>query len=115
MNGGAHTREGEAHDSQEGAIPEADNRVGLDGVEKSPGLVRFKHGSLAAFHDVLGSPDENTTGSLSRLSNGLYHSAALRPQPKTSTQKLMLISVAVIANLSETSSPGAPLVSVVMN
>src|SRR5271157_354167 len=90
MNGGAHAREREAHHSQEGAVPEADNRVGLDGVEKSPGLVRFKDGSLAAFHDVLGSPDENMTGSLSRLSNGLYHSAALRPQPKTSTQTLML-------------------------
>lgn len=54
---GAHAGEGVAHQADNGAIAQADDRIRLDGIEQSPGLVRFERGSLAARHHVLGAAD----------------------------------------------------------
>ncbi len=55
MYGGAHAGTGEIHQPHEGAVLEAHDHIGLNGVEKGPGLVGFKDGGLATLHHVLGT------------------------------------------------------------
>jgi len=48
----ADAREGIDHEANQGAVAQADDRRGVDGVEKLPRLGRIEHRRLAAPHDV---------------------------------------------------------------
>src|SRR5258708_2889142 len=53
----ANAREGVAHQPDQGAVPNSDDRAGVDRIKKLSCFVRFEYWCLASLDDALGSPD----------------------------------------------------------